>query len=213
MSPTRRGGWPGRPEPKEFVAKVKEKLPPVLDALKWHRCWIEILNEPNHRDGIEGWGRSEHKAEDFQVWYFIVLNALQPHFINLGFPGLAVGEWAHGERTWARVCADAIQASDWLGIHCYWQTERDFTDPRLGRNWSWYKGKFPDKTLIVTEAANSSCHNPELPQVGPHRQAMEYSRFARDADIHGVTFFMLGGTDDWAGFRIYPETLEALREF
>lgn len=203
--------WPGYLEPMEFVKRARGALPPILDALRFHRIFIEIHNEPNHRDGIEGWGKTVQRAEEFRAWYWVVLNALQPHYVNLGFPGLAVGEWAHGERTWAEICRDCILASDWVGIHCYWQTPEQLEDERLGRNWLWYKETFPDKTLLVTEAGNSSCDNSALPQITPARQADEYTQFAHDAAVHGVAFFLAGGTEDWTGFRIFPETLDSLR--
>jgi hypothetical protein len=204
--------FPGRLPPDEFVRRATYKLPPVLAALSSHETFIEIHNEPNHRDGIEGWGKSEEQAGQFSIWYALVLRMLrQQGFSNLGFPGLALGEWSHGERTWARANEANIRRSDWLGVHCYWQTPDQIEHPQLGANWRFYRREFPHKQLIVTEAANSGCHGAMGPPL-PEQQATQYSKWCRLAtnEVWGVAFYILGGTQDWQGFQIHPETIRVL---
>lgn len=185
---------------------------------------IEIHNEPNHRDGIEGWGRSVEDARDFGWWYAEVLQGLRawgegtcnvPQRVPLqfGWPGLALSEWAHGERTFAMENRANVRASDWVGCHCYWQRPGELDLPQLGGNWRWYRRRWPNKRLFVTEAGNSWCHNPELAPVGPGeqlRQYLEWVRLASRGGVAGVAFYMLGGSEDWAGFRLFPETVRAL---
>ena len=135
--------FPGRLEAGEFVARTSRKLPSVLNALAPRPCYIEIHNEPNHAAGIEGWGPSDEQAANFAGWYREVLMGLeQAGFHNLGWPGLAVGEWAHHERSWAIANKQNIKASDWIGVHCYWQTAEQVEHPDLGYNWRWYRKQF-----------------------------------------------------------------------
>ena len=204
--------FPGKLDSGEFVARTSRKLPNVLNALAPRTCYIEIHNEPNHCAGIEGWGNSDEQARDFAAWYGDVLMGLSHNgFYNLGFPGLAVGEWAHRERSWAMANRQHIRNSDWLGVHCYWQTDEQITHPDLGFNWQWYRRKFPKQRIIVTEAGNSGCQGP-MGAPSAEAQAAQYVRWCQlaEGDVHGACFFILGGSDDWAGFRLYPETVRAL---
>ena len=211
--------------PVEFVARTRERLPRILDTLAGHQVLIEIHNEPNHCTGAEGWGKTQEQAKDFARWYIAVSNGLRgAGFDNLGFPGLALQEFAHGERIWANANMVNILSSDWLGVHCYWQSAGDdglgqMRQQALGQNWLWYKNRLadwgmPGLPIWVTEAGNSNCDTPGLDLLTPGQQAREYVQWCRDARryVAGVTFFMFGGSEDWRGFAIHPETLEALRQ-
>ena len=202
--------FPGKLEAAEFVERSRRKLPDVLNALAPRTCWIEIHNEPNHCAGIEGWGNSDEQAADFAAWYCQVLNGLRDAgFGNLGFPGLAVGEWAHRERSWAIANKPNMKASDWIGVHCYWQTAEQIEHPDLGLNWKWYRERFPHKRLIVTEAGNSGCDGP-MGAPSAEAQAAQYVSWCKQADVYGVAFFILGGTEHWKGFQIHPQTIWGL---
>ena len=204
--------WRGRMVAGKVIRMVDERLPGILEVLGAGNCLIEIGNEPNHATGMEGFGRLPKHAREFGLWYEAVLDGLRARgYDNLGFPGLAVAEFAHGERTWGRMCRDLMEASDWVGVHCYWQLPEQVGDRTFGENWWWYV-RSVEKPVYVTEAGNSSCHTPSLPQVGPERQAAEYGRWCEGARdwVRGVAFFMLDGSEEWRGFRLYDETLGAL---
>ena len=206
--------FPGRLEVDEFVTRSAAKLPPILDLLGDREVLIEIHNEPNHAAGIEGWGSSDREAADFSRWYAKVFRGLRDRgFTGLGWPGLALGEWAHGERSWALANRANIRLSDWVGVHCYWQRPEEMFSDFLGENWLWYRNRWPNRRIFVTECGNSSCHNPELPQMDPERQAREYAQWcehARAGGVEGVAFYLLDGTDDWRGFRLFDQTLDVL---
>lgn len=216
--------FPGRLDPAEFIKRAAARLPAILQALDarpggrggGREVLIEIHNEPNHAAGIEGWDKSRAAAVDFAGWFARVFCGLRDlGFGGLGWPGLALSEHAHGERSWMKVNRRNIRASDWIGVHCYWQRAEEIDDRRLGGNWRLYRRRWPNKRILVTEAANSSCHNAELPQVGPDRQRAEYLAWCRAAaagGVAGVAFYMLGGSEDWRGFRLYPETVRALAD-
>ena len=197
-----------RPSPAGFVAKMT----PMINRLKPYTAKFEIHNEPNHAAGIEGWGPSDEQAANFAGWYREVLMGLeQAGFHNLGWPGLAVGEWGHRERSWAIANKQNIKASDWIGVHCYWQTAEQVEHPDLGYNWRWYRRTFPKQKLIVTEAGNSGCDGP-MGAPSPQEQADQYARWCELAagEVHGVAFFILGGTEHWRGFQVHPETIRRL---
>lgn len=206
--------FPGRLDPEEFVKRAAIKLPSLLGVLGEREVLIEIHNEPNHAAGIEGWDQSDKAACDFSRWYAQVFKGLRERgFSGLGWPGLAVGEWVHGERSWAIANRANIRLSDWVGVHCYWQRLEEMHNDRLGENWLWYRNRWPNRRIFVTECANSSCHNLELPQVDAERQAREYAEWCRHAaagGVEGVAFYMLDGSDDWHGFRLFDRTLAAL---
>ena len=208
--------FPGKLEPGDFLTRSARKLRPILELLGDREILIEIHNEPNHAEGIEGWGAAPMQAKQFATWYAQVYAGLMDAgFHNLGWPGLAVGSWAHNERHWAKLCRHQIRNSSWIGVHAYWQRPEEIDHPDLGGNWRWYRQRWPNKRIIVTEAGNSSCHNPELPQLTPERQRAEYLAWCRAAaagGVEGVAFYMLGGSEDWAGFRLCPETVQALIE-
>ena len=115
--------------------------------------------------------------------------------------------------SWARANRANIRTSDWIGVHCYWQRPEELDHPQLGGNWRWYRQRWPRRRVFVTECGNSSCHNAELPQVQAERQRAEYVEWCRigaRGGVAGVAFYLLGGSEDWAGFRLYPETVRAL---
>jgi hypothetical protein len=210
--------FPGRLSSAEFVRRAAARLPAVFAALGHREILLELHNEPNHAAGIEGWGKAPSQARDFAWWYHEVRAGMRAagYIGRLGFPGLAVGQGNHGERWWAIINRANLRASGWVGCHCYWQRPEELERLDLGGNWAWYRRLWPNKRLFVTEAGNSSCDNPALPRVTPERQRAEYLSWCRSAaagGVAGVAFYMLGGSAEWASFRLYPETVRALAGF
>src|SRR5512136_822358 len=68
-----RFGTRSHPDPGSFI----EKMVPVLQRLRPYATKVEIHNEPNHAQGIEGWGASDADARAFLPWYMHVLAALK----------------------------------------------------------------------------------------------------------------------------------------
>ena len=111
------------PSPAEFA----DKMIPLLGRLQPYCVKFQVHNEPNHNARYEGWGPSDEQAQDFNLWFLEVYDRLKgAHpWASLGFPGLAVGDADHREGAWLRICRPAIERADWLGVHCYWQTQPD----------------------------------------------------------------------------------------
>ncbi|MCL7453429.1 MAG: N-acetylmuramoyl-L-alanine amidase, partial [Anaerolineae bacterium] len=141
-----------RPSPAEFV----NKMVPIINQLRPYATKFEIHNEPNHASRAEGWGTSDDDAHAFRSWYLRVLGALKKAcpWARFGFPGLAINH-PHRDLAWLTICHDAVQASDWLGCHCYWQYDNMFSED-WGARFKLYHQRFPDKAIEITEFADST---------------------------------------------------------
>ena len=141
-----------RPSPDQFVAKMV----PIIRQLRTHVTKFEIHNEPNHVDGIEGWGPSDQHARSFVDWYMPVLRDLKRAcpWARFGFPGLALN-FPHRDLAWLDICRNAVRASDWLGCHCYWQYGNMLHD-EWGLRFKLYHQRFPNKQIEITEFGDST---------------------------------------------------------
>ena len=161
-----------RPSPGHFFTKMS----PIIRRLQPYATKFEIHNEPNHVDGIEGWGASDDNARSFRVWYLQVLSALQRAFpwAEFGFPGLALNQ-PHRDLAWLNICRDAIEASDWLGCHCYWQWDNVLSD-QWGLRFKLYHQRFPGKQIEITEFGNST------PNVSREEIARQYVQYYHEVN-------------------------------
>ena len=155
------------PSPQEFV----ERLAPRIQELQPYAVKYEIHNEPNHYARYEGWGSTDDDARDFREWYLEVLKRLRELFpwAKFGFPGLAL-HYPHRDLEWLEICRDAVEQSDWLGCHCYWQYENMLSD-EWGLRFKLYHDMFPDKLIEITEFGDST---PDLPREEMARRYVEY---------------------------------------
>ncbi len=202
--------WPGRPPaPGEFVAAMKPRLQSYLDV--GLTFCVEILTEPNHLSGGPGWGITAEHARDFRLWYHMTLRLLRQEFPNVqfGFPALCAVPDLKTDLVWLDVCRDAVEASDFLAVHCYWQYE-NMTSPDWGYRFLQYHARFPDKTLWITEFGDST------PGVSHEKKAEEYLAFWKEVGkygyVAGAAPFLVGGTEDWAEFRLGEPEARAARQ-
>jgi len=158
------------PTPESFVAAAI----PRINELRPFAAKFEILNEPNHHQGYEGWGSADDAARSFRDWYLEVLGRLKKAcpWALFGFPGLAP-HWPHRDLEWLDICRDAIQASDWLGCHIYWQGDNQLKND-WGLRFKLYHEKFPDKVIEITEFGNST------PNLSGDIQAAQYAMFYQE---------------------------------
>ncbi len=139
----------GLGQPEEFVNRHAWRI----EQLRPFATDFEILNEPNRAE--EGWGPAADQAQRFNHWYLEVLErlrALLPR-ASFGFPGLSPhppGETI-SDLEWLQICQEAVQASDWLGCHCYWSDEAGMLHHSDGLRFTQYHTLFPDKTIHITE--------------------------------------------------------------
>ena len=155
------------PTPQEFV----ERQLPIINKLKPFVRKFEILNEPNHYERYEGWGPTDADARDFRSWYFEVLRLLRKGapWAEFGFPGLALND-PHRDIPWLQICKDAVEQSDWLGVHCYWQYDQ-MTSTEWGMRFVLYHNMFPNKALEITEFGDST------PNASVDKMASEYVKY------------------------------------
>lgn len=199
-----RMGRGGRhPTPAEFA----DKFIPLMRQLRSYATKFEVHNEPNHLEGIEGWGQDDHHAGDFNTWFLDVYDRLKQAcpWASLGFPGLAI---PHRDLEWVGICRPAVQRADWLGVHCYWQnptfTEGNHLTDSWGLRFKSYHEKFPDKQIEITEFGNSNGQNPNYP-VDPTKIAQEYVEYYRELFKHpyllsASAFIMSAPQAEWQIF-------------
>jgi hypothetical protein len=156
-----------RPGPSKFVARMV----PIINQLRPYAKKFEIHNEPNHADGLEGWGSSDAEARAFAKWYVKVLAALKKAcpWARFGFPGLALNH-PHRDLAWLDICRDAVQASHWLGCHCYWQ-HGNMMSKDWGLRFRRYHDRFPNKRIEITEFGNST------PGLSQDQMASQFVRY------------------------------------
>ena len=158
------------PSPEDFVGQ----LIPVIRALKNYTSFFQIHNEPNHPAGYEGWRSSSDYALNFKHWYLETLTILRIEFpgLKVGFPGLAI---PHNDLEWLAICKEAIEESDWLGVHAYWQY-----DNHLHLDWGLRFYHYVDTLgyvpeMHILEGGNSNMQNNiPLPETQMADQLMEF---------------------------------------
>ncbi len=184
-----------RPSPAHFVTRMV----PIINRLKPYATKFEIHNEPNHVQGIEGWGPSDDSARSFRSWYLQVLSALRSAcpWAQFGFPGLALN-YPHRDLAWLDICRDAIEASDWLGCHCYWQYGNMMSD-NWGLRFKLYHQRFPDMQIEITEFGNST---PNLPREEMAQQYVQYYQELNKYGYLGSASSFIASTPDpaWSRF-------------
>jgi N-acetyl-anhydromuramyl-L-alanine amidase AmpD len=153
-----RMGVGNHPTPEQFV----ERMAPLMERLRPYAIKYEIHNEPNHMHRYEGWGQEDADARDFNEWYQRVFKLLKQRcpWTLLGFPGLAI---PHRDLEWVEICRASVEMSDFLGVHCYWQTTPEQPNNHLtdfwGLRFKYYHDKFPNKIIDLLEVGNSNAQN------------------------------------------------------
>ena len=190
------------PTPQQFV----ERMVPIMERLRPFATKFEIHNEPNHLHRYEGWGQEDADARDFNEWYQQVFKLLKGRcpWALLGFPGLAI---PHRDLEWIEICRPAVEMSDFLGVHCYWQTTPQQPTNHLADFWGlrfkYYHDKFPDKIIDLLEVGNSNAQS-GLP-VNDEEIARQYVEYFRELFkypyINSASPFILSSPDPtWDSF-------------
>jgi hypothetical protein len=63
---------------------------------------------------------------------------------------------------------DALLAADWVGVNCFWSTETEMQADDGGRFYRYYRQRFPEKLLFITEFGDVN------QRTGPHVKGQEY---------------------------------------
>jgi hypothetical protein len=174
------------PPAEEFV----EGQTPLIEALYERGVrYFEVHHEPNLNLG--GVGASWQHGDEFEVWFLDVLGLLRTRFTDgrFGFPGCAPGGDILGKQQdlwrFASRCETAIEASDWIGVHCYWEDEGSMRSAEAGFLFAEYQRRWPHKLLLITEFGNIS---PQSDSTTKGRQYVEYYRDLRHRVGIGAAF-------------------------
>jgi hypothetical protein len=142
--------------------------------------YFEVHNEPNLE--IEGMGWNWATGADFGNWLTQVINILKPQFpeAKWGYPGLSPRDDAlsHTAR-FLDASAAAVNACDWIGVHCYWQQPPNqppfpIDGDNAGMYWrAMFKPRFPNKMLMITEFSNNWA------DVSPHDKGAQYADYIK----------------------------------
>jgi len=197
--------------PTEYADNAILQMAIFRDVFGEENLYFQIQNEPNHQAGYEGWGDGEEDAKSFNDWYistFTELKKLTP-WATIGFPGLAVphGPYPDLDLTWAEICRNAIELSDFLSVHCYWQNFEPEHENHLNDFWGLryrrYHQLFPTKPLFIAESGNSNAQGGYTlnPDIYASETGSWYQALWADEYLIGANPFILSSNDEnWESF-------------
>ncbi len=161
--------------------------------------YFEVHNEPNLV--LEGLGASWRDGNEFETWFLRVVEHLRPRFpqAKFGFPGCSPGGSMPGKRAdmWRFVCQceQAIEAADWIGVHCYWLDEDGMSAADDGMGLLAFQRYWPHKLVFVTEFSNPST-TVSMQEKG--QQYLRYYHTLRNLPGVGAAFsFVLSASADF----------------
>ncbi len=159
-------------DPETFV----QKHAGAIEKFRLFTNQFEVLNEPNHPQ--EGWGPTLDQAQAFNNWFLETLSHLKARhpWATFGFPALSptmLPDDPHLDFDWLEACRPAIEAADWLAVHCYWFDEHGVLHPAFGLRFTQYHERFPDKHIHITEFNGG-------PQMPDWQRAENYVKYYRE---------------------------------
>ena len=181
-----------------------------MKSLQPYVVKFEVGNEPNHVHRYEGWGPEDADAENFNIWFLEVYELLkQAHpWAELGYPALGTPNSFHRDRAWLEITRQAVNRADWLGVHCYWQTQPDKSNTMFeaerGMCFKYYHQLFPDKALEITEFDNDNVVW-DIPPLSAEEIAQEYVTYYQELFkypyIRSASSFIMSSPDrQWEYF-------------
>ena len=153
------------------------------DVRQWYRegvRYFEIHNEPNLQ--AEGMWSAWQDGAEFSRWWLSVRDALRgdcPESL-WGYPGLSPGTGIDNVRAPAErfmsESHEAMRAADWIGCHCYWQTETAMWTEGGGQ----YYKQVPHAgvPLLITEFSNPS----PISATPKNEKAAQYVKYVQALD-------------------------------
>jgi hypothetical protein len=162
------------PTASEFVDQCGQ------DVRRWYRegvRYFEIHNEPNLQ--AEGMWSAWQDGAEFSRWWLSVRDALRGDCPDAlwGYPGLSPGVSIDNTRAPAKrfmsESHEAMSAADWIGCHCYWQTEAAMWTEDGGQ----YYKQVPHAgvPLLITEFSNPS----PISAVSKNEKAAQYVKYVQ----------------------------------
>jgi hypothetical protein len=141
--------------PEEWLAEMQPEVSRLYDL---GVRFFEIHQSPNLQ--LYGWSHSWKSGADFAAWWLQITAGLREYSpeARFGFPGLSPGGHVSGQRLDAKVFIDeadeALLQADWIGVNCFWTSETEMNMENGGRFYEYYRERFPEKLLFITEFGN-----------------------------------------------------------
>lgn len=151
--------------------------------------YFEILESPNLN--LYGLGKEWFSGSGFASWWLKVSNGLREVAPEgrFGFPGLSPGQQISGQRMDAKVFLDqadpALLEADWIGVNCFWMDASEMDMADHGRLYKYYRERFPDKLLFITEFGNV---NQLSDPYGKGREYVDYYHSLRNEPGIGAAY-------------------------
>lgn len=190
------------------------------------RCWRVI--QPAHLAGVwdfvldnepqwqPSWGSG--RAWDWAAFMWDVLPEIRRLCGTHADIRIGMTPFSHPELdTWLTASARIARLCDWIAVHSYWQAPQDRYSAQFGMNAATFHRWQPDKPILITEFATSiSQITPALaPAAVEDRMVKEYPDWIRAVAalpyVAGAYAFIVGGTPEWAGFRVTYKVADTLR--
>jgi hypothetical protein len=193
----------------------------VKQIIRWNRAGFRHFVpdcEPN-------WSWPQHRQGPWEWAYFMNEALFHPEWgvqrrvagnIQLGLTAFANHDWT----TWLNARTHIVPKFAFVSAHCYWQAPQDMYSEIFGLQASFLWKRF-GKPVFITEAGNSLCQlpSPPAPEVIEAKMAEQYPQYLfwlskpEYAYIQAVYFYILGGTDDWKGFRLTHKVCDAINRW
>lgn len=158
--------------PREWVARVRSAMKAHVEA---GVAYFEVQPSPNL--AASGAFTTWESGRGFAHWWVEATNLLReiaPH-AKFGFPGLANGPQAAGQRMDAQIfmehADEAMLVADWIGVQAYWNNSAEANDETLGARYRLMRRWYPHKLFFITEFANTD------PLVNLEFKIQEYATF------------------------------------
>jgi hypothetical protein len=141
---------------------------------------FEVHSEPNLTERGLGWAWAG--GAEFGRWFLEVVRRLRSALpeARFGFPMLSPGDGILGKRQsltdFVAESEEAMTASDWLGVACYWNSAAGIDLPTEGRAYEMYRSLFPEKLILLTGLGPCEAG---LPPREAARQATQFLERAR----------------------------------
>jgi murein DD-endopeptidase MepM/ murein hydrolase activator NlpD len=150
--------------------------------------YFEVHHEPNLT--LEGYRTSWGSGREFAEWFLEVVGRLRPMFpeARFGWPGLSPGT-SEGMRLDHRVFLESagtlVGQADWIGCHCYWETEEGILAADGGLGYEVFRAGWPDKLVLITEFSNPASDTDAQSRAS---QYLRYYRYLYDQPGLGAAF-------------------------
>jgi hypothetical protein len=157
--------------------------------------YFELHASPNLQ--VEGWQRSWSDGKEFAIWLRAVARTLRDRFADISLE--TVSGWRANAEEFLHDAEPAVHELDWCGVNCYWTDTFGMQSIYGGRWFEFYRNRFPEKLLMITEFFNAS---PGAEESVKAEQALAYFRSLRNEVSLAAAFsFVVASSQGYENIR------------